>query len=100
MSQIEKLLKTDVKEKLLAAGFEAQTPPEFTAQKTVIVKGVDSYIASFSEAELKDMIRTSTTPSKVVKVIKIPNVTRLMKVIFQDATSANDAVKKGLQWRQ
>ena len=71
-----------------------QYPPEYEAERTVMIKNVDSTISAMTETQIADHIGRDF---KVKRVIKIPNSDHLLKIIFDDVASADKAVQNGLK---
>ena len=92
-SNMDKLLGDDVRSKFAEEGLEVQYPPEYEAARTVMLRNVDLVIASKSSQEIIEYIDPSL---KVKTVIKIPNNTHLLKLIFESADMADKVVQEGL----
>ena len=92
-SNMDKLLRDDVRSKFAEEGLEVQYPPEYEAARTVMLRNVDPVISSKSSQEIIEYIDPSL---KVKTVIKIPNNTQLLKLIFESAYMADKAVQEGL----
>ena len=92
-SNMDKLLKDDVRSKFAEEVLEMQYPPEYEADRTVMLHNVDPIISSKSSQEIFEYIDPSL---KVKTVIKIPNNTHLLKLIFESAYMADRAVQEGL----
>ena len=90
---MDKMLKEEVREYLANKGLQIQYPPEYEAARTVMIKNVDSMIAALSEAEIAAHI---DKVYKTKKIIKIPNNSHIIKVIFHTSEIADQAVKEGL----
>ena len=50
---IEKLVSQNMKDTLRKDNYEVQTPPEFLANKTIVLRNVDSMVSAVSADELK-----------------------------------------------
>ena len=92
-SNMDKLLRDDVRSKFAEEGLEVQYPPEYEAARTVMLRNVDPVISSKSSQEIIEYIDPSL---KVKTVIKIPNNTHLLKLIFESADMADKVVQEGL----
>ena len=92
-SNMDKLFKDDVRSKFAEEGLEVQYPPEYKAARTVMLRNVDPVISSKSSQEIIEYIDPSL---KVKTVIKIPNNTHLLKLIFDSAYMADKVVQEGL----
>ena len=93
---IEKLLTPKIKETLQKDDFEVLTPPQFNANRTLVVRNVDSIITSIEEDELKNDIERRNDWAKVSDVIKIPNAPKLLKIKFENASMTKAACDKGI----
>ena len=91
-SNMDKLYNDDVRSKF-AEGLEVQYPPEYEAARTVMLRNVDPVISSKSSQEINEYVDPSL---KVKTVIKIPNNTHLLKLIFESAYMADKIVQEGL----
>ena len=72
-------------------GLEIQTPPEYEA--VVMLKNVDEVIAGMT---IEDICKGIDENIRVKRVVKIPNNTHLLKIIFESAQTADKIVKEGL----
>ena len=79
-SNIDKLLKEEIRSRFAEEGLELQYPPEYEAAQTVMLRNVDNLISSKSSAEITGFIDPSY---KVKSEIKIPNNSHLLKLIFE-----------------
>ena len=79
-SNIDKLLKEEIRSRFAEEGLEVQYPPEYEAAQTVMLRNVDNLISSKSSAEIAGFIDPSY---KVKSGIKIPNNSHLLKLIFE-----------------
>ena len=77
----------------LDKGLEIQIPPEYEAARTVMLKNVDGIIAEMSIDEICEGIDKNV---KVKRIVKIPNNTHLLKIIFESAHTADKIVNEGL----
>ena len=95
---MEIALRGENRDKFKTNGFEVITPAEYEASRTVVVRGVDIHISNFDADEILTMIRAhpSQTDFKIDKIIKIPNIHWLLKVVCSDVLSADRIVSKGL----
>ena len=90
---MDRLLQEKSKKLFFEKGLEIQTPPEYVAARTIMLKNVDGVIAEMSVDEICEGIDKNF---KVKKVVKIPNNTHLLKIIFESAQIADKVVKEGL----
>ena len=93
---IEKLLTPKLKEVLRKDDFEVLTPPQFNANRTLVVKNVDSLITSVDPEDLKNDIERRNDWAKVTEVITIPNAPKLLKIRFENASMNKTASEKGI----
>ena len=89
----DKLLKDEVRQEFMCKGLEVMYPPEYEAERTVLLKNVDAMIAALPVEEIAQHIAKQY---KTKKIVKIPNSSHLLKVIFQSSETADLAVKDGL----
>ena len=92
-SNMDKLLRDNVRSKFAEEGLEAQYPPEYEATRMVMLRNVDPVISSKSTEEITEYIDPSL---KIKSVIKIPNNTHLLKLIIESADMADRVVQEGL----
>ena len=90
---MDKLLKDEVRQEFMSKGLEVMYPPEYEAERTVMLKNVDAMIAALPVEEIAQHIAKQY---KTKKIVKIPNSSHLLKVIFQSSETADLAVKDGL----
>ena len=95
-SQMDQLLTNENKQIFKSHGFELQNPPEFSAARTVVVKGVDDYISHQTEEELLRSIKINHSNINVEKIIKISNASHLLKILCTDVNTADRLVEKGI----
>ena len=93
---IDKLLTNSTKEQLAKDKFEVITPPENSANRTVVIKNIDSLITSLDETTLKEDIERRNEWFKVSEVIKIPTAPKILKLKAEKISMANMALEKGL----
>ena len=55
-SQMEVICESNNRNILLWEGFIVNTPQEYKAQRTILLRSVDPYLNEFNEQELKEMI--------------------------------------------
>ena len=90
------LLSEDSRRKFVSKGLEIQFPPEYEAARTVMIRNVDSIISQMTENEIVQKIETDTN-LKVKKLIKIPNSSHLLKIMFQTTGMADRFIEKGVK---
>ena len=94
--QAELTLKDHVRQFLRDKGLEAQTPPEHATMRTILVKGLEWYVVSKSEDNIKHKIQSEYPDRKLDKVVKIPNNDKLMKLVCANVRTASEIIDKGL----
>ena len=94
--QAERILKPEIRDFLKGKGLEIQVPPEYMAMRTVMVKGLEWCVAELSNIQIQDQIETNYPNWKIEKVIKIPNNSKLMKLVCKSARTAEEIVNKGI----
>ena len=90
------LLGEDSRARFPSKGLEIQFPPEYEAARTIMLRNVDNTISQLTEAELVKKIE-DTKNLKVKKLIKIPNSSHLIKIMFQTTEMADQVVEKGVK---
>ena len=93
---IEKLLTTNVKDSLKKDNFEVQTPPEYVASKTIVIRNIDSMVSEVEAEELKGDLERRNDWLKVEEVVKLPNAPKILKVRVKEISMAKKAIDKGL----
>ena len=93
---IENLLSTKVKSKLSAEGFEVITPPEYQANRTFVLRNIDSLITEIDSATLKEDLEERNSWLKVTEIIKIPTAPRILKIKVESAEIVRLATEKGV----
>ena len=94
--KVESFIATNTKETFNSDGFEIIEPPELQSKRTLVLTGVDEYILSFTEQELKEAIMTSRPSLKVTKVIKLPDNAPVMKVQLETIQMVQDSITAGI----
>ena len=94
--KVESFITSNVKEAFATESFEIIVPPELQSKRTLVLTGVDSYILSFSENELKEAIMQSKPNLKVIKVIKLPDNVPVMKVQLETIQMVQDSITSGI----
>ena len=95
-TQADLLLTPESKQEFVNAGLEIQTPAEYTASKTVFIKGIDEHISSQSEEILKASIENKHPDMKIERVVKMPSKFNL-KLVCNNAKTADAIVERGIQ---
>ena len=94
--QAKRVLKPEIREFLKEKGLEIQVPPEYIAMRTVLVRGLEWCVAELSHTQIQDQIETNYSNWKIEKVVKIPNNSKLMKLVCKSAKTAEEIVNKGI----
>ena len=92
----EKLLTVESKDIFQHNGFEIQNPPEYNAMRTVTAKYVDRQVSEHREADIKENIEMENAWAKVEEVIKIPNISHILKIRFETTQMAKRAIDRGI----
>ena len=94
--KVESFMVSSVKEAFATEHFEIIEPPELQSKRTLVLTGVDPYILSFTENELKEAIMKSRPTLKVTKVIKLPDNVPVIKVQLETIQMVQDSVISGI----
>ena len=95
-SDLEEILKKEVRDYANEKGFEIKTPIEYTAMKTVVVKEIDSIIDEFTDQEIIENIERVNDWAKVVELYKFQTTAKMLKIQFETTTMATRALNNGL----
>ena len=95
-SDLEEILKKEVRDYAKEKGFEIKTPIEYTAMKTVVVKEIDSIIDEFTDQEIIENIERVNDWAKVVELYKFQTTAKMLKIQFETTTMATRALNDGL----
>ena len=93
---VEKLLTSKIKEAFRREDFEILTPPQFNAERTVVIRNIDPIITEVDIEELKNDVERRNEWAKITEMIKIPNMPKILKIKFENATMTKAACEKGL----
>ena len=69
-SQMEKVLDPVSRRAFDESGFEVLTPLEYNAARTLLVRGIDSYISDKAETEIEESIKSKHPNLNIFKIIK------------------------------
>ena len=94
------LLREAVIQDFASKELEISYPPEYEAGRTILVRNVDKTINDLEADAIKTSINggfAEAGRNPVKKVIKIPNSSHLLKIVFQEVRDADKAVREGLK---
>ena len=97
-TNLDKFLSNEIVLKLNAIKFELKVPLEYTAKKTIVIKGVDERILNKPDDEIINELKNNNdwiNSTDSVNIIRIPNST-LLKITLNSAQQANLALERGL----
>ena len=92
---VEKLISTKTRESLLKDEFEVYTPYEHNANRTAVLRNIDSLITSVDK-ELKSDIERRNEWATIVDIIKIPTAPKILKIKFETVEMVRRATEKGM----
>ena len=92
----ELILAPEMKPKFDKYNFDIQTPREFEIKKTVVVKNIDLRIRRKTENEIIEEVEEKNPWAKVEKVITIPGLDHLIKLVFKNCQMSRKALDNGL----
>ena len=95
-SEIEEMLKEEVRQEAGGNDFEIVTPIEFGALQTIVVREVDSMIEEYNVGEIAESIQCLNEWAEVVEVYKFATTSKLLKVRFKSTSMVQRALKDGL----
>ena len=93
---VEKLLSPKVKEALARDDFEVTTPPEYSSNRTIVLRNIDSIITEVESEELKLDIERRNEWAKITEIIKIPTAPKILKLKLENTDMVSRAVEKGM----
>ena len=94
--KIEHIISDESKRKLRDHQFEINTPIEYNAMRTVIVRHIDKVISEYSDQEIINNIEATNSWAKVEFVYKLTDTGRMLKIRFSTTEMAARAVRDGL----
>ena len=95
-TQIEHIITDEVKETFNKNGFQITTPIEYDALRSVIVKHLDKVLDEYSNDDVIESIHQANHWAQVEEVVRIPTTGRLLKIKFQSASMARQAMEEGI----
>ena len=93
---VDKLLSNSMRDKFRRDDFEILTPPEHTANRTFVLRNIDSLITTIDIDELKSDIESRNTWLKVNEIIKIPNAPKILKIQAENTEMVRKATESGI----
>ena len=90
------ILKPEARDFLKEKGLEVQVLQEYTAMRTILVRGLEWCVAELSKNQTLPQIETGHPDWKIDKVVKIPNNTKLMKLVCKSTRIAEEIVTKDI----
>ena len=70
-------------------------PPELIASRTVVFRQLMKHIGEETADNIKTELETKNTWLKIDKIIKLNNITHMIKVVTKDTTSADKLLENG-----
>ena len=94
---MEKALKMETKEELEKLELEISAPPEYKANRTLIVKRVDNHIDEYSIDELKGNIAENNRWMSIEELYKFKNGNfRTVKIVLENMQQIQKAMTEGV----
>ena len=93
---MDKLLTSKLKDSLKKDDFEIQTPPEYNAKRTLVLRNIDSLISTVESEELKNDLEIRNEWLKVTEVIKLPNAPKIIKIKAESSEMVRMATERGI----
>ena len=94
--QLERLLNEESKEKLKQYGFEAVTPIEYEAMRSVVARELDGEIKNYSKDEIIEHLERQNSWAKIDNVYVFDTSSNMMKIKFKSSSMAIKADKDGM----
>lgn len=95
LADIDVLFDSKVQDLLQACSMECVTPPQLRANRTVLIRRVDSVIYDNSVSDIKEEIKSRNLWARVVDIYKFPN-SNTLKVQFNSSSLAQQCLTSGL----
>ena len=95
-SEAEKILKDETRQYYLSKGLEVQMPQEYSALKTLMVKGVGWGVYHKSVDDIRTHIESVYPNWKIERIVKIPNNETLMKIVCKSPSVADQIAENGI----
>ena len=93
---VDRLISSAVKDKLRKDDFEVIVPPEYNANKTIVLRNLDSLITEVDSEELKEDVERRNPWIKVNEIIKLPNAPKILKLKLENSEMVKTAREKGI----
>ena len=93
---VDKLLTSNMKDKFSRDGFEILTPPEHNANRTFVLRNIDSLITTIDNEELKSDLEERNQWMRITDIIKIPNAPKILKVQCENSEMVRKATESGV----
>ena len=93
---LEKLLSPKIRETLAKEDFEVTTPPEYSSNRTIVLRNLDSLITEVENEELKLDIERRNEWIKITEIIKIPTAPKILKIKLESTDMVTRALDKGM----
>ena len=94
--KIKQIITEESKQKLRDHKFEINTPIEYNAMRTVIVRHIDKVISEYNDKEIINNIEATNGWAKVEFAYKLTDTGRMLKIRFNTTEMAARAVRDGL----
>ena len=93
---VDAILSPEALTRLKTIGLEPRTPPEITAQRSIICRRIDPFVGSHTCAELKTEITRLQPWCNIKEIIKFGTYTHVFKIVLTDITMTQKALEEGL----
>lgn len=93
---VDKTISTRVNDELKDTCFDVVVPPPLRAKKSIIVRRLDQEVTSYSIDEIKQDIEERNIWAKTDEVVKMRNISVMLKIRFKDTAMARKAISSGL----
>lgn len=95
-ANVDLLIQTNSIKTLKDNGFDLIMPPHLRARKCVIVRGLDSELNTWNEAQLKEDMEIRNEWAKIEEVYRMKNINHMIKIRFQEISMARKACDQGV----
>lgn len=83
-------------EELKKIRFEVVVPPPLRAKNSIIIRRLDQDITSYPTEEITKELEERNICAKVEEVVKMRNISHMLKIRFCDIAMAKKAISSGL----